>query len=120
MHSLCDHRVVTDLYVYYLVGESCENCISARVCVSSVGTYLNITRLFNHSLSISPCELHFTTDTVINNTILSEEMCIELSSNMNYSIMCPICCEVIHYKIPDSIFFNTENCLDSGTYSYSY
>ena len=92
--------------------ESCVNCISTSVCTTLSGLYLNFSRLFNHSLSISPCELYLNAN--IAHDSLSEEACVELSSNMNYTIACPICIQDIFYKIPNSAFFNVEDCSNTG------
>ena len=91
------------------------NCISASVCTTSSGPYLNFSRLFNHSLSISPCELYLNVD--IAHDSLNEEACVELSSQMNYSIICPICNQDILYKIPNSAFLNTEDCSNAGMHA---
>ena len=100
-------------------NEGCGKCFSARVCENSTGTYLNILRLFNRSLTISPCELYSNTYDIVNFNV-TEEMCINISSNLNYSILCPICNQDIYYEIPNSIFANTEDCLGSGKYYPTY
>ena len=105
------------MYLYFSArrGESCSNCISARVCMTSGVTYLNFSVLFNHSLtSGSKCELYVNTDPL---NILTEDRCVEVSSNMSYYIVCPICHEYeVYYEIPNSTFFNIADCSDSGIY----
>ena len=96
-------------------GQSCDGCISTTaVCMTKERTYLSFTLLFNESLIDSGCEL------VLNDIpkVITEQSCVELSSNLNYSIWCPLCPEVIryvNYVIPNSIFTNVEDCFDSGT-----
>ena len=109
------HNALLFTFCFSASTESCVNCISARVCTTSSGPYLNFSRLFNHSLSISPCELYLNADIVHDS--LNEEACVELSSHMNYSIICPICNRDILYEIPISAFFNTEDCSNSGTHA---
>ena len=94
------------------------NCISTSVCTTLCGSYLNFSRLFDHSLSISPCELYLNADIAHDN--LNEEACVELSSNMNYTIICPICIQDIFYEIPNSAFVNVEDCSNTGMHAPSY
>ena len=79
-------------------------------------TYLNVSVLFNRSLSsASPCELYLNTGPPIS---LTEERCVEVSSNVNYSIVCPICHDQyeVYYEIPNNTFFSIADCSDSGIY----
>ena len=78
-------------------------------------THLNFTLLFNESLIDGECEL-FLND--IEPQVITEQSCVELSSNSNYSIQCPLCRQVgrhVNYVIPNSIFTNVEDCFVSGT-----
>ena len=81
--------------------------------MTSSRIYLNFSRLFNHTFSTSPCDLHLNTE---NLGSLSEEICVELSSNMNYYILCPVCngTHEIHYDLPNGIFSNIEDCYHTG------
>jgi len=80
--------------------------------MTTTGIYLNFSRLFDQSISISPCEL------LVNgefNVEIGEVKCVKVFSNSNYSIRCPICNREIHHVIPNSIFSNNvEDCYDSG------
>ena len=80
-------------------------------------THLNFTLLFNESLmGMGGCELFLNG---IFYQLITEQSCVELSSNSNYSIQCPLCQQVgrdVNYVIPNSIFTNVENCsFVSGT-----
>ena len=113
-------------------GENCENCFSVRVCGNKAGTYLNFTRLFNHLLLQGSCELYLNSE--IAHYSITDDTCVELSSNSNYTLVCPVCNQNvsadIYYEIPNSIFFSIEDCSNSGTgcmcyynnvhYIYSY
>ena len=104
------------MYHYILAqGQSCEGCINTTVCMTNGRTYLSFTLLFNKSLIDSGCEL-----VVLNDIpkVITEQSCVELSSNTNYSIQCPLCRQVgrdVNYVIPNSIFTNVEDCFVSGT-----
>ena len=103
------------IFCFSVTDVSCENCIGARVCKTSRVQYLNFSRLFNHSLSSgSPCELH--SNAGVAPYILNEGTCVMLLSNMNYSIVCPICNHRYNliYKIPNSANLNIEYCSNAG------
>ena len=85
--------------------------------MTDTGTYLNFSQLYNHSLTPSPCELYLNDYTI---DILTEEMCLNLFSNMNYSIRCPICDQQFYYEITNNVFSDIEDCSDSGTHIYIY
>ena len=81
-------------------------------------TYLNFMLLFDESLIDGKCELLLNGIPVINPTI-TKESCVELSSNSNYSIQCPLCEQAgrdVYHVIPNNIFTNIEDCFYSGTY----
>lgn len=113
--AICKHNALMLTFSFSASTESCVNCISTSVCTTSSGLYLNFSRLFDHSLSLSPCELYLNVDIVDDS--LSEEACVKLSSNMslNYEIVCPTCIQRnIFYEIPNSAFFNVEDCSNAG------
>ena len=102
-------------YVYYILdrNRSCNGCITARLCMAKTGRYnLNFSMLFDQSLLNSPCELRL--NNMLTNLSLTEEHCVELTSNPNYTIRCPICTDgrhSIYHVIPSS----NEDCNNSGT-----
>ena len=102
------------MFTFLAQRRSCDGCISTRICRATTGKYLlQFTKLFDQSLLAGDCGLHFTNHLLPNGT-LTEEMCVELLPNFNYSILCPICypnTRDIHYEIP---IFNIENCSSSG------
>ena len=81
------------------------------------GTYLSITRFFNHLLLEGPCELYLNSEIAHYN--ITDNACVELSSNSNYTIVCPVCSQnvnaEIYYEIPNNIFNSIEDCSNSGT-----
>ena len=101
------------MFTFLAQSTSCDGCISTRICRATTGKYLlQFTKLFDQSLLAGDCGLHFTNH--LPNGTLTEEMCVELLPNFNYSILCPIChpnTRDIHYEIP---IFNIENCSNSG------
>lgn len=96
--------------------QSCEACISVRVCMITARTYLYFSIHFDQSLlRDGGCEL-LLNGMVINQTI-TEQSCVELFSNLNYLIRCPICSRDINHAIPNDMFTNISDCSsDSGTY----
>lgn len=93
-------------------GQSCDTCISTRACMMGGKTYLKYTLLFDKSLIYGQrCELLLNgnlTDTIN----ITEQSCVELSSNSNYTIRCPLCPQAVHdvyHVIPNKI--NFEDCL---------
>ena len=93
--------------------QSCDDCISTRVCIIAARTYLTFTLLFNQSLIHSECEL------LLNghpSQTITEQSCVDVQdvSSNNYSIQCPICQQGdqnINHVIRNS---NFTNCSDSG------
>ena len=79
---------------------------------------MQFSKLFNQSLLVGDCGLHFTNSLHPNGTI-SEEGCVELLPSFNYSILCPICSPApdIYYDITP--ISDVENCSDSGMYVFS-
>ena len=109
---LLPSKVIVNTFYFSGSNENCRNCISTKLCMTSSGFYLNFSRLFNHTLSKSPCELHLNDEIYYDS--LNEEICIEISSNMTYYILCPVCDQVIYYELPNSTFSNIEDCSHSG------
>ena len=83
------------------------------------GTYLNITSFFNHLLLEGFCELYLNSEFAHININVTDDTCVELPSNSNYTILCPVCSQnvntEIYYEIPNSIFYSIEDCSNSGT-----
>ena len=105
-------------------GQSCDTCINTRACMAAARTHLNFTLLFDESLIDGKlCEL-LPNDNATNTIITTDQSCVELSSNLDYSIRCPLCPQAgrdVYHVINNSIFTNLEDCLDSGTtYMHTY
>ena len=89
---------------------SCDGCISTRICKNTSRTYLqSFSKLFDPSLSSSPCELYLNDS----NPTDIERSSVELFSNTNYLIRCPICAHGsydIYYVISRNNILKAESC----------
>ena len=103
------------IFTFLAQHTSCDGCINTTICRATTGKYLmQFSILFDQSLLVGKCGLHFTNRFLSPNGTLIEEGCVKLLPSFNYSILCPICHPVtrdIHYEIPIS---DIENCSNSG------
>ena len=100
--------------------ESCENCISTRVCRNNTGTYLRFSKQFKSTLSMVPCDLVSHNNMHMVHSSIIEEVFVEICLNSSYSIRCPICDYEIYYEIPHIILLNVPYCAITVTGSYVF
>ena len=108
MYILHNYNNLIIIFCFSALEESCEKCISTRVCKNNTGTYLRFSKHYKPSLSMVPCDLYLNNDMV--QSSITEEMFVEISPQSNYSIRCPICDHEIYYEIPHFTFFNIPYC----------